>query len=78
MKKNQFYTENYLEYRLEKADGNFIEDEVQIYFERDSGNTVLENKLFITLNEWKNLTKFYSTPSYDDKLNSLPLLNFAV
>ena len=71
MKNGQFIGERYLEYRLEKSDGQFDEDEIGVYFERDTGDSVLENKLFFTFGRWNDLLKYVGTPSFDDQVTSL-------
>lgn len=71
MKEGHFLNERYLEYRLEKADGSLDDNEVSLYFERDTGDSLLENKLFFTFSEWNKLNNFIDSSSFEDKLASL-------
>ena len=71
MKNGKFLNENFLEYRIDKADGSLSDDEISLYFERDTGNTILDNKVFLTFKEWNELLKYNGTASYNDQLNSL-------
>lgn len=68
---DSYMSEHYSEYKIELAEGNYDQDEVTLYFERDAGDSLVRYKLFLTLKEWNKLANLKGDPSFKDKLAGL-------
>lgn len=67
----KYSSEHYLEYKLEPSLGNYSEDEVSLYFERDAADSLIRHKLFLTFQEWNKLSNLRGDPSFNDHVKSL-------
>lgn len=72
MKTMHKLSEHNFEYCIESADNKFSDSEINIYFERDTSDSFLSYRLFLTLQERNKVSQFSYDPSFNDRIIALP------